>query len=85
MRHSSTTMRPLYTAWHYKTQQATNDMETNQLANKYFSNKTLKPEEKLAVLAQPNMFLLNARHREMCIHVSTPKVHVIPFFKCFHS
>lgn len=84
MRHSSTTMQPLHTAWHYKTQQATNDMETNQLANKNSSHKTAKPEEKPATLAQLNMFLLSVKHGEMCIHVRL-KVHVTTLFKCFHS
>lgn len=59
-------------------------METYQLANKHSSHKTAKPEEKPATLAQLNMFLLNVRHGEMCIHVRL-KVHVTTLFKCLHS
>lgn len=46
---------PAHTA-RQKTQETTNDMETDRLANKYSSHRT---EEELA--AQFNMFLLNAR------------------------
>lgn len=77
----------LYTAWHYKTQQATNDMETNQLASKQViisQNSKTRRETRPARLAQLNMFLLNVGHGEICLHVRL-KEHVTTLFKWFHS